>query len=135
MTALIDANILLDVLQDRAPHTRYSSLVWKLCESGRVQGAVCSFTFLNLVYIMRKQLSPEKTKAVLDQLSLIFDFADLTKADIKKAAGLCWNDFEDAVQYVTAVRLRADYIITRNIRDYAEGNIPALTPREFLQQL
>ena len=135
MKLLIDANILLDVLQNRAPHVHDSALVWKLCESGKAEGWVTALTLANLVYIMRRELSPERIEEVLSRLSLIFHTADLTASDLVQAAGYQWNDFEDALQCVAAERIRADAIVTRNIRDYKDTLIPAYTPAELLARI
>jgi hypothetical protein len=54
---------------------------------------------------------------------------------LSKAAQLNWKDFEDAVQSVTAERIRADYIITRNIRDFADSRVVAYTPSELLARI
>lgn len=59
MKLLIDATILLDVLQAREPHMKNSSLIWKLCETGEVDGYVSALTLANLVYVMRKELDPK----------------------------------------------------------------------------
>ena len=53
---------------------------------------------------------------------------------MEKAAGMMWNDYEDAVQAATAERIRATAIITRNIKDYRQSQIPAFTPAEFLER-
>lgn len=98
MVLLIDANIILDVLLNRPEFVKESSLVWKLCETEQAKGYISALTFANLVYIMRKQLTPEKIEDVLQRLGLIFEFSDLTSADVSKAAALHWADFEDAVQ-------------------------------------
>ena len=132
MRVLIDGNILLDVLQNREPHAETSSKVWKLCETGRAEGFVSTLTFANLVYVMRKELTPEKIREVLKILTLIFRFADLSAADMTKAAEMKWTDYEDAVQAATAERIHASAIITRNVRDYRESAVPAFTPGEFL---
>ncbi len=132
MRLLIDGNIILDVLQKRNPHYADSSKVWKMCETERAEGFVSALTFANLVYVMRKELSPEKIEDVLKALSLIFRFEDLRGSDLADAAELLWPDFEDAIQSVTAARINADYIITRNIKDFSESTIRALTPSEFL---
>ena len=55
MKLLIDANILLDVLQNRENFVRASSMVWKLCETEQAKGYISALTFANLVYIMRKR--------------------------------------------------------------------------------
>ena len=102
MKLLIDANILLDVLQDRKPHVQASSVIWKLCETEKVKGYVSALTFANLVYIMRKELDPKKIGETLQELSLIFEFTDFNVSDLSRAAKLDWDDFEDAVQSVSA---------------------------------
>ena len=58
MVLLIDANIILDVLLNRPEFVKESSLVWKLCETEQAKGYISALTFANLVYIMRKQLTP-----------------------------------------------------------------------------
>ena len=104
MKLLIDANVLLDVLQNRAGFVEDSSLVWKLCETGQAEGIVSALTFANLVYVMRKELAPEKIEEVCKLLSLIFHFADFSVSDMNRAAEMKWKDFEDAIQSATAER-------------------------------
>ena len=135
MRLLIDVNILLDVLQARKPHLRESSLIWKLCETRQVEGYVPALSFANLVYIMRKEMDAKKIEETLKSLSLIFNIADLKASDLKDTADLHWDDFEDAVQSVTASRIGADYIITRNTKDFKESKIPAKTPVDLLSTL
>lgn len=136
MKLLIDANIVLDVLSARQPHLEKSSLIWKLCETGQAEGYISTLAFANLVYVMRKELSPEGIKSVLDKLSLIFKFADLTENDLKQAANLGWKDYEDAVQCVIAERIGADYIVTRNVRDFLKSpKVIAFTPEELLDRI
>ncbi len=132
MKLLIDGNVLLDVLQKREPHFEDSSIIWKMCETGLLDGRVSALTFANLVYVMRKELKPETIHEVLTKLSLIFSLEDLTAADINTAAGMKWDDFEDAVQAAMAKRIHADYIITRNVKDFRNSAVVAFTPKEFL---
>ena len=135
MKLLIDANILLDVLQNRAGFVEDSLLVWKLCETGQAEGIVSVLTFANLVYVMRKELAPEKIEEVCKLLSLIFHFADFSVSDMNRAAEMKWKDFEDAIQSATAERVSAAYLITRNVKDFSKSKVPALTPAEFLARL
>ena len=118
---------------NRQPHVTDSANIWKLCETGQAEGYISSLTFANLIYIMRKEINPKGIEIILDKLSLIFHFADLTSSDLISAAKLQWNDFEDAVQCVTAKRLNADYIITRNVKDFKESDIIAITPTNMLK--
>ena len=132
MRLMIDANIILDVLQKREPHCQNSTLIWKLCETEQDIGFVSTLAFADLIYIMRKELNAEQITKILERLKMIFQFEDFTASDMEKAAGLQCKDYEDAVQAVTAERVRADYIITRNVKDFANSKIPAITPSEYL---
>lgn len=135
MVLLIDANIILDVLLNRPEFVKDSALIWKLCETERAKGYVSALTFTNLIYIMRKQLDSEKIKEIYQKLSLIFEFADFSVSDLTHATELNWKDFEDAVQSVTAERIHADYIITRNVRDFKQSKVMAFTPSELLARI
>ena len=135
MVLLIDANIILDVLLNRPDYVKDSAMIWKLCETEQMKGYVSTLTFANLVYIMRKQLDPEKIEDVFHKLNLIFEFADFSVSDLTHAADLNWNDFEDAVHSVTAERIHADYIITRNVRDFSKSRVMAFTPSDLLARI
>ena len=135
MVLLIDANIILDVLLNRPDYVKDSAMIWKLCETEQMKGYVSTLTFANLVYIMRKQLDPEKIEDVFHKLNLIFEFADFSVSDLTHAADLNWKDFEDAVQSVTAERIHADDIITRNVRDFSKSRVMAFTPPELLARI
>lgn len=132
MELLIDGNIILDVLQKREPHYEDSAKIWKMCETDLAKGYVSVLTFANLVYVMRKELNAEKISEVRKKLSLIFSFEDLTASDISTACEMQWDDYEDALQAATAKRLHADYIITRNVKDFKKSEVVAFTPTEFL---
>ena len=135
MVLLIDANILLDVLMNRQEFVKDSSIIWKLCETEKAKGYVSALTFAHLVHIMRKQLRPEAIEDIYRKLSLIFTFTDLSVSDLTRAAELNWGDFEHAVQSVTAERIHADYIITRNVRDFSQSKVIAFTPSELLARI
>ena len=132
MRLLIDASILLDVLQNRQPHVRDSATVWKLCETSQDIGYVTALSFANLVYVMRKELDAERIRDVYKKMELIFRFTELSTADLTKAIDMGWDDYEDSLQCAAAERVKADYIITRNVKDFRNSNVLALTPAEYL---
>ena len=135
MRLLIDANIVLDVLQKREPYWKDSSVIWKLCETEQAEGYISTLTFANLMDVMRRELDPAQIRDVLDKLRLIFRFADFTAADMEKAAEMGWDDFEDAIQAAAAERIMADSIITRNVRDFRNSKVIAFTPSEYIARL
>ena len=135
MVLLIDANVLLDIIMKRLEFIKDSSVIWKLCETGKVKGYISSLTIASIVDIMQKEMDPQKIEEVLSMLSMIFEFTDLCVSDIKQAARMQWNDYEDAIQSATAQRIHADFIITRNIKDFAKSKILAFTPAELLARI
>ena len=134
MKVLIDTNVILDVLCARPDFIAASSKVWKLCEVNKVEGCISALSVPNIVYIMRKELTPEKTQQLIGQITMIFKVVDLKSADLTNAAEMYSSDYEDAVQMCQAKRIKADFIVTRNIKDFKNSKISALKPDEFLER-
>lgn len=135
MTVFVDTDVLLDFLLGRAAFFSEARTIFALCETGHVQGYISALSIPNIVYIMRKQLAGDKVAEVIDTLLRIFKVADLKAGDITKASRLGFSDFEDALQSVAAARIRADYLITRNLKDFSHSRVTALTPGELLTRL
>lgn len=135
MKVLIDTNIILDVLCDRTEFLEASSRVWKYCEINKLSGVISAISVPNIVYILRKELDPDKTKEIIDRLLLIFDVAELKAEDLRKAAEMKTADYEDAIQMCCADRINADFIVTRNIRDFVSSPVPAVKPSELLDRI
>lgn len=135
MTLLIDANIVLDVLQNRESFVKESAMIWKLCETEQAKGYISTLSFANIMYILRKELTSDKIEEVYHKLCLIFEFADFSSSILSKAVEMNWKDFEDAVQSATAEQIHADYIITRNVRDFTRSKVVAFTPTELLMRI
>lgn len=135
MRVLIDTNVILDVLCNRQGFVEDAAKIFKSCEVNKIEGYISAISVPNIVYILRKELDAEKTKDILEQLSLIFKIADLKADDLKKAAKLMFGDYEDALQSVCASRIKANYIITRNIKDFANSKVAAIKPSELLERI
>ena len=135
MRLLIDTNILLDVLEDRKPYCAASSLVWKLAEAGQAECFISALSVADIIYVMRRELDPERTSEILNVLRLIFRMVGLEPKYLIDAAGLGWDDFEEAVQSITASDIKADYLITRNTKDFSMSHVPAVTPSEYLEKI
>lgn len=135
MKVLIDTNVILDVLCNRPEFIQASSKIWKYCEVGKLEGYICALSIPNIVYILRKERTPQKTKELICQIQMIFEVVDLKQSDLKNAAEMYLSDYEDAIQMCCASRIKADYIITRNLRDFMESKIPAIKPAELLDRI
>ncbi len=135
MKVLIDINVILDVLCGRAEFLEASSRVWKYCEINKLSGVISALSVPNIVYILRKELDPDKTKEIIDRILLIFEVAELKAEDLRKAAEMKTADYEDAIQMCCADRINADFIVTRNIRDFVSSPVPAVKPSELLDRI
>mgnify|MGYP000755270109 FL=1 len=135
MKVLIDTNIILDVLCKRPNFYEDSAKIFKLCEVKKISGVISALSIPNIMYILRKELDADKTREILDSLMLIFSVADLKADDLKKAADMRFKDYEDAIQSACAARIKANYIVTRNIKDFSESKVTAIKPAELLDRI
>lgn len=135
MRVLIDTNIIMDVLANREGFSEPASRLFKLCEVGQVQGMIYALSIANIAYIMRKELDREQIKDVIAKLDAIFTIADMKGDDFKKAAELPMDDFEDALQSICATRLKADFIVTRNLKDFKNSKVMAIKPSELIERM
>lgn len=135
MKILIDTNVILDVLCNRKDFVEDSLKVFKYCEANKITGYISALSIPNIVYIMRKELDGEKIKEILTVLTSIFAVVDLRENDLIKAADLNFSDYEDALQSVCASRVKANYIVTRNIKDFQNSSVPAVKPSELFERI
>lgn len=135
MKILVDTNVILDVLCNRPEFVEASAKVWKYCEVGQAEGFISALSVPNIVYILRKELTPQKTRQLIQQITMIFKVVDFKSTALQEAAKLNIVDYEDALQMCQASRIGADYIVTRNIRDFKDSKVPALKPSELLERI
>ena len=135
MKVLVDTNVILDVLCNRKEFVADSLRVFQCCEAQHVTGYISALSISNIVYIMRKELDAEQIKEILHTFTMIFSVVELRESDLLKAAELSFGDYEDAIQSACAARVRADYIVTRNEKDFSTSPIPAISPTDLLKQL
>ena len=58
-------------------------------------------------------------------------FIEINAEILEKALASQINDYEDAVIEVSSTIKKADYILTRNIKDFKNSIIKAITPEEL----
>jgi len=133
MRVLIDTNILVDVVVDRKPFYTDSVAIWTLAEQGQVAGLVSAISFTNIFYIVRRLENVKNARRALHLVRDTFEVAQCDQQVINQAIEVKVRDFEDAVQYVSAVRASADCLVSRNPRHFPTAKeCPVLTPAEFL---
>jgi len=134
MTLILDTNIVVDIISRRDGYEDSLQIV-KCCELGMVVGFVSVITITDVMYILRKHMAPSLVREAVQILLLIVDVANVLKSDISSAFFSDMKDYEDAVQSSCAERLKADYIVTHNIKDFKKSVIPAILPNEALKMI
>jgi predicted nucleic acid-binding protein len=133
MKVLVDTNVILDVLLKRQNFYELSYEMFKLSEKNKVYGYISASAITDIFYIIQRNDKRGDIYQAMDDLIQIFDIAPVTQTIISSALVLHWKDFEDAVQYCTAVENGFDYIVTRNVADYEDATIPCVEPAQFLE--
>lgn len=133
MKVLIDTNIILDYLADRAPYADNAERIFSLC-GDELTGILTASAVTDVYYILRKVVGREQAIEHLKLLFAVLDVADVGKTDLLRAMELDIQDFEDALAAQCAKRVKAEYIITRNIKDFLNSPIPPIAPDDFLNR-
>lgn len=129
----IDSDIILDIALTRDPHFLSSSIILSLIESKALDGFTSSIVISNLYYILRKLESHKGAIYFISKLRIILKILPVTDEIIKLALESKFKDFEDSLQYYTALLNNIDYLITRNVKDYSRTEIKVHTPDEFIK--
>jgi predicted nucleic acid-binding protein len=133
---MIDTNVVLDVLLGRKPFAEQSAKVIFLSEKTVIDGYISASAATDIFYIVRKEFQ-DKDKAY-EAIGKLFKAVKVAAVDgetINGALELRWNDFEDCVQFVVARGLDAEYIVTRDMSGFKDGEITPVTPADFLDIL
>jgi hypothetical protein len=131
----VDLNILLDVAQQRMPYYDDSEEVLHRARTGEFNAVLPGHALTTLHYIIEKYSGTELANQTIDGLLADFDVSPAGKAVFLRARQLMTKDFEDAVVIATAESTGSHYIITRNPADFSNSPIPAITPKDFLEEL
>lgn len=135
MRVLIDTNVALDLLGDRRPFSESAAKLFELCETGKIDGVVSATTVTDIYYMLRKMIDRETLYSVLEKFLSVVDVGDVTGGEVFGALKSRNADFEDAAQSECARSCGADYIVTRNEKDFIRSKVQAISPNEFLEKL
>lgn len=131
----IDTNIILDLLGQRAPFYQDAAKIFSLADRKEVKLYVSSLSFANANYILSKLKSKEEARAILTRFKVLVEVLALDDKILELSLNDdAFSDFEDGLQYYTALENESDVIITRNLRDFKTSAIPVMTAGQYLQK-
>ena len=136
LALLIDTNILLNYLTNRDDSYLEQSIeVVSMCASGECTGYIAFHTLSTLWYVLRKR-SDSTRRQNLKDICDIFTVATASQSEIIDAIEKdSFADFEDCLQDKCAKDVGADYIITCNVKEFENSEVPAVTPDDFIKIL
>lgn len=129
----LDTNVVIDLLDKRDPFYRAAVSIFSLAYEGKVLLYVSPMTYATASYLLRKQ-GRDKMRLLLRNFRQLSKVTVADERVVDDALASDFGDYEDALQYYSALRENVEAIITRNTKDFADSSLPVLTPDEFLLQ-
>ncbi len=130
---LIDTNIVIDLLAKREDFYDEAASLFSLADKGELKLMISSLTFANTNYILSKLKSAKEARKILQRFKILVEILNLDNKIIELAlSDEGFSDFEDGLQYYSAIENQVDIIITRNKKDFKSSKIPVLTAKEFI---
>lgn len=129
----VDSDIILDLLGGREPFYKYSAELFSLADKGKVELHVSSLSFANLNYILSKQFSAEQARKKLLKFKTLVTVLSVTDKIVELSLASDFKDFEDGLQYFTAIENEIKLLLTRNLKDYKTAQISVMTAEQFLK--
>lgn len=130
---LDDTNIIIDLLTRRESFYKEAQELFTLADEGKLKLMVSALTIANTHYLLSKYLNKEEARKTLAKFKMLVEVAPLDDKIIELALASDFNDFEDAIQYHSALEHGVELIITRNLKDFKSSKLPVLTARDYLR--
>ena len=132
-TLFVDTNIVIDLLAKREPFYEEAAKLFSLADKNKINLIVSSLTFANTNYILSKMTNSTTAREILTKFKVLVTVAALNDKIIELALNdKSFSDFEDGLQYYTAMENEADIIITRNLKDFKNSTLPVITAQTYL---
>ena len=132
MKVFIDTNIFLDILCKREQFVDDALSIFDMAVDDRIELLISDLSIANIKYITRKDIPSDKFYDLIQTFRPVFTIVPLGEGVVDNAVSIRANDFEDALQYFSAVQAGADCLITRNIKDFGFAKLEVLDSKTFL---
>ncbi len=129
---LVDTNIVLDLLAERKEFIEEAQQLFTLSDKSEVKLYVSSLTFVTVFYILSQKLKLSNARKLIRKFKVLVEVLSIDDKIIDLSLESDFKDFEDAIQYHTAIENEINIIITRNLKDFKTSKIPVLTAKEYI---
>lgn len=134
MKVFLDTNIVIDLLDKRKPFYIDAVELFTLAYKKEITLFVSPMTYATASYLLRKH-GKEGMRKLLGNFRQLSQITTADEKVVDAALASSFEDYEDALQYYSALTRNVDVIVTRNKKDFTSANIPILLPKELLEQL
>ena len=125
----VDTNVIIDFLADRKPFSDGAAQLFQLAKNKEIKLYIAAISVNNTYYILRKVCLHSKSLELIGSIDDLVEIIPLTQNVIRKAIKSGFKDFEDALQYYSALNVnKVDVIVTRNAKDFKKSEVPVLDP-------
>lgn len=131
----LDTNIILDFLGEREGFYKTSAKVMTLADLNKIELYTTSNTISTVYYLLSKFENPKTALEKIRKFKVLCNISVTDNEVIEKALISNFKDFEDAIQYFSAIATGCDIIITRNEKDFKSALIPIMNADSYLQSL
>ncbi|MEO7085595.1 MAG: PIN domain-containing protein [Gemmatimonadaceae bacterium] len=132
---LIDTNIVLDLVLARAQWANDAALLFDAIARERFRGFLAGHAVTTVHYIVERATNSRTAATAIADLLQILTIVPLDAADFQRALAMNLNDYEDAVQVAACLKVGADFLVTRNQKDFKGGGVATRAPAEVLALL
>ena len=131
----LDTNVILDLLAERVPFYESIAKVATLADEKKITLIVSPLSFTTVDYVLNKFENSQTVLNKLRKFKIICEICEVNDEIIDKALNSNFTDFEDAVQYFTALNSNTSLILTRNGKDFKLATIPIMSAEEYLSSI
>lgn len=135
MKVVFDTCVIIDILQKRDPFYKEAVKLLHAVSNRHIEGIITAKSLSDIYYLLRKNLCEEDVRKVIETLNDLFILVDTFASDCELALSSKMTDYEDAIMVETAIRVKADCIVTRNTKDYKESKIKIFSPKELCNEI
>ena len=134
MKVFLDTNIVIDLLDRREPFYVDAVKLFTLAYQRKIILFVSPMTYATASYLLRRH-GKDGMRKLLGNFRQLSQITTADEKVVDAALASSFDDYEDALQYYSALTKNVDVIVTRNKKDFVSAGIPVLLPSELLEQI
>lgn len=129
----VDTDVCIDLLSGRKPFNSVAEKLFSLADTGKIKICVSSLSFANIDYVLHSQYSSSyHSRQIIAKFKTLVTVLSVDSKTIDLAIASDFSDFEDAIQYFSAIENGVNILVTRNIKDFKKATIKIMTPETYL---